>query len=422
MRILFIHQNFPGQFKNLAPRLAELGHDVTAVKIGSGGHGTYLGVKVHQYTLKEKNSKDLNPWLIDFESKLIRGTACYKFLRNLYANKPLPDIIVAHPGWGETLFLKDLWPEVHLALYSEFFYQIEGCDVNFDAEFEPVENDLLALKLRMKNINNFIHFHTADAAISPTIWQASTFPLPFRNKIKVIHDGIDTQLVCPNPNAFLNLKTHNGADLFLQSGDEIVTFVNRNLEPYRGFHIFMRAVPEILRQRQNARILILGDSDAGYGAKPNQLKYGKKSWREIFTSEVRPRIPEQDWSRIHFLGKVSYPNFLTTMQLSSVHVYLTYPFVLSWSLLEAMSAGAAVVASATKPVFEVVEDNYNGELVDFFDNVDLAFRICRLLQDSARRIRLSKNARQTIIENYDLKSICLPQQVDWIKRVSAVST
>jgi glycosyltransferase involved in cell wall biosynthesis len=418
LRILFIHQNFPGQFKNLAPELLRLGHEVTALKIGSETKGSYQGVPISFYSLAGKNSKNINPWLIDFESKLIRGTACYKFLQKLYAKKEPPDIVIGHPGWGETLFLKDLWPDVLLALYSEFFYQSDGCDVNFDPEFSADETELVALKLRMKNLNNFVHFHTADAAISPTKWQASTFPRPFREKIEVIHDGINTQIACPNPNAQLRLKTQSGSEIKLTCNDEIVTFVNRNLEPYRGFHTFMRAVPEILKQRPNVRILILGDSEKGYGASPSPSKYGQKTWREIFTSEVSPTISADDWSRVHFLGKVSYSNFLSIMQLSSVHVYLTYPFVMSWSLLEAMSAGAAVVASSTGPVLEVIEGDFNGELVNFFDQGDLAFKVCRLLKEADRRMYLSTNARQTIIESYDLHGICLPKQVDWVNRIA----
>jgi glycosyltransferase involved in cell wall biosynthesis len=257
-----------------------------------------------------------------------------------------------------------------------------------------------------------LHFEFADAGISPTRWQASTFPEPFRSKITVIHDGIDTEVVKPNPHVKITINN----SLVLTKKDEVITFVNRNLEPYRGYHIFMRALPEILKRRPKAYVLIVGGSSVSYGAPPDPKRYGGlKNWKDIFINEVRGKITEDDWKRVFFLGNIPYDHFLAVIQLSSVHVYLTYPFVLSWSLLEAMAVGSAVVASDTAPVKEVIEHEKTGRLVNFFDVKGLVDETCGLLENPEERKRLGENARSFVKENFDLRKVCLPKQIEWVK-------
>ena len=325
--------------------------------------------------------------------------------RHLNAQGLQPDVIVAHPGWGESLFLKDVWPGAKLGIYCEYFYGAEGGDLAFDPEFTGNDEDGAA-RMRMKNVNNLLHFEVADAGLAPTRWQASTFPQRFRERISVVHDGIDTQALVPRPQASLTL---NGR-VFTRA-DEIVTFVTRNLEPYRGYHVFMRALPQLMRERPAAQVLIVGGTAAGYGGAPA----GGGNWRDIFLEEVRPRLPQQALERIHFLGNVPYEHFVGIMQLSSVHVYLTYPFVLSWSLLEAMSMGCAVVASDTAPVREAIEHGVTGRLVDFFDAGALASEVAALLSDEPQRARLGSAARQHVVANYDLARVCLPGQMQWVE-------
>jgi glycosyltransferase involved in cell wall biosynthesis len=327
-----------------------------------------------------------------------------------------PDVIVAHHGWGESLFLKEVWPEAKLGIYCEFFYHPHGADVGFDPEF-PATDEGEVCRLRLKNLNNLLHFEVADAGISPTHWQASTFPEPFKNKISVVHDGIDTQAVAPNPSVSLTLKMATGKDLVLTRQDEVITFVNRNLEPYRGYHTFMRALPQLLKERPNARVLLVGADDVSYGARPDAAKYGEAKWKDIFANEVRGQISDADWQRVHFLGHVPYQYFIPLLQLSTVHVYLTYPFVLSWSLLEAMSAGCAIVASDTQPLREAIVHNETGKLVDFFDASALATSVCELLSNAAERKRLGANARAFAQVNYDLQSVCLPKQLAWVEQL-----
>ena len=223
----------------------------------------------------------------------------------------------------------------------------------------------------------------------------------------MVHDGIDTQAVAPNPAVSLTL---NGS-LVLTKADEVITFVNRNLERYRGYHTFMRALPELLKRRPLARVLIVGGDGMRYGARPE----AGPSWKELFVNEVRPHMPDADWARVHFLGNIAFEHFVALLQLSAVHVCLTYPFVLSWSLLKAMSAGCAIVASNTQPLREAIQHNETGLLVDFFDALALANEVCALLDNPAARQRLSQDTRQFAQVHYDLKTICLPKQLAWVK-------
>jgi len=322
---------------------------------------------------------------------------------------------------GKVFFLKDAWPDARLALFFEFYYNLQGADIGFDPEFPQADIDGEAARLKMKNLTNDLQFSNVSAAISPTHWQTSTFPEAFRNKITVIHDGIDTEAIQPNASVNVELR-RPGSDLrmSLTRKDEVITFVNRNLEPIRGYHVFMRALPRLLANHPNAKVIIVGGDGVSYGAKPTVEKNGAATWKEVFLKEIRGRIADADWERVHFVGQVSHQTFISLLQLSTVHVYLTYPFVLSWSLLEAMSAGAAIVASDTAPVREVISDGENGLLVDFFSVEDLAGAISRLLADREYRNRLGEEARLTAIKRYDLESVCLPAQISWLNDVSAL--
>lgn len=411
MKILFVHQNFPGQFKSLAPTLArDPQNTVYAMTMQKVAAQTWLGVKLVPYAVHRGTAAHIHPWVSDFETKVIRGEACFRAALALRAQGFHPDVIIAHPGWGESLFLKDVWPQARLGIYCEFFYNHQGADVDFDPEF-PSKDPGDVCRLRLKNQNNLLHLAVADAGISPTHWQASTFPDTFSERITVVHDGIDTDVLRPGPDVHLTL----GKKLTLTCQDEVITFVNRNLEPYRGYHIFMRALPQILRQRPKARVLIVGGDGVSYGTQPHD---GQK-WKDIFINEVRAQTNAADWERVHFLGKVSYAHFVALLQLSTVHVYLTYPFVLSWSLLEAMGVGCAIVASDTKPLQEAIRHDETGRLVNFFDAAALAKEVLALLDDPAARIRLGSNARMFAKTTYDLKTVCLPRQLEWVKKLAS---
>lgn len=404
MKFLFIHQNFPAQFKNIAPQLARLGHEVVALTPRDLGTKNWGGVKIVNYAIQQASGTNLHRWLTDFETKTIRGEACFLAALKLKKEGFTPDRIIAHPGWGESLFLKEVWPKARLGIYCEFFYNLEGSDIGFDPEHSAVHEDE-GCRIRMRNVNNFMHFDIADAGLSPTHWQKSTFPNPFRNKISVVHEGIDTDILKPNEQVKLKI----GDKVEVRKGDPVITFVNRNLEPYRGYHIFMRALPEVLKANPEARVLIVGGDEVSYGSAPP----GGQSWKDIYLDEVRPSFSPSEISRIHFLGKLPYEQFVSVMQISMAHVYLTYPFVLSWSLLEAMSIGCSVVASDTAPVREATKENETAILVDFFNHEQLAQEITQMLRDPIKRARISAAARQKILTEFDLSRVCLPKALEW---------
>jgi len=387
------------------------GHRVLAMHINATP--AMPGVETRRYTPQRGSTPGVHRWVSDLETKVIRGEAAYQCARQLRDEGFTPDVIVAHPGWGESLFLKDVWPQAKLGIYCEFFYQSAGADVGFDPEFSSsTEED--ACRLRLKNANYQLHFPIAQAGLSPTHWQKSGFPTPFRERIQVVHDGIDTAQVSPHAEVSLQLKTNSGIRQ-LTRADELITFVNRNLEPYRGYHIFMRALPAILKARPHARVLIVGGEGVSYGAPPLGPADGNgaapKGWKHIFLNEVKDRI---DLERVHFLGNIAYSQFVSLLQISTVHTYLTYPFVLSWSLLEAMSAGCAIVASDTAPVKEAITDNETGWLVDFLDASALAEKVIALCQDPHRRQAMGQAARRFAIDHYDLQTRCLPEQMRWV--------
>ena len=397
-KFLFIHQNFPGQFVHVAAELVRLGHEVVA--LGIKGRGV-PGVRLLRYAPKAPARVSDVTEARDFEAKIVRGMACAQAMAQLQAEGFVPDTIVAHPGWGESLFCKDVWPAAKLIMFAEFFYSASGADYNFDPEFA---HDSLSgrARLRLKNSVHLQALHAADRVYSPTQWQRSQLPPEYQAKTSVIFDGIDTRAVAPQPQASIHLRRDK---LTLTAADEVITFVNRNLEPYRGFHAFMRALPDMLQQRPQAHCLIVGQDDVSYGTPP---KAGG-TWREVMLAEVGQRLPME---RVHFLGRLAYDDYLRVIQISSCHVYLTYPFVLSWSCLEAMSAGRVVVASNTGPVQEVIEHGVNGLLFDFFDAQALASQVVSVLAAPDNYTHLGRQARQTVIEKYDLQSRCLPQLLD----------
>lgn len=400
MNILLVHQNFPAQFKHLAPALARRGDRVVALTMNAPP--TMEGVEIHSAPPQLGTSSKL-PWAQDFETKLLRGESAFRFAQQLRRDGFIPDVIVGHMGWGDTLFLKDVWPEARLGVYCELFYRHTEDEARFDPEFAGPGDELWRLvRLKLKSLPQRMHLGMANAGISPTRFQADTYPEEFRKRISVIHDGIDTEAIQPRANPSVAL----GEGKTITKADEVITFVARNLEPYRGYHVFMRALPQFLRERPNAEVFVVGSNGVGYGAAPPS-----STWRDIFFNEVKDQI---DRSRLHFVGHLPPPLFHELLSLSRLHVYLTYPFVLSWSLLEAMALGAPILGSDTAPVRELIMDGRNGLLVDFFDREGLVDRAHRILDNEELRRSLGAQARQTVIDKYDLRSVCLPQQLEWI--------
>ena len=409
MNYLFIHQNFPGQYQHIAAYLAaQPGNRV--VFLSHDSQNSIEGVERISYLPYRQPHPSTHHYIREVEQAVIFGQSLYERCLGLKKDGFRPDIMIGHNGWGETLYLKDVWPDVPLLGYFEFFYRFQGADIAFDP-ISPVTLDD-APRVRTKNIVNLLGLDAADWGQTPTRWQWSLYPEHARRRITVIHEGIDTDRVRPDPQAWVRL---DGPNLTLTPNDEVITYVARNLEPYRGFHIFMRALPDILRRRPKAHVLIVGGDEVSYGSPAPD----GQTYRQIMLNQVGHGL---DLSRVHFLGRVPYHSFLSILQISSAHVYLTYPFVLSWSFLEAMAAGCLLIGSATAPVQEVLRDRENGLLVDFFDTAALAERIDEALDHPDRMRELREQARRTVVEGYDLRTVTMPRHLALIDDLIAGRT
>lgn len=394
MRVLLVHQNFPGQFRGLAPALRQAGHDLRALSVRK--ESVLAGVTNWSYQPARGSSPQIHPWLLNTETAIIRGEAAAAMAQRHAAQGWVPDVVLGHTGWGEMLFMRQVFPHARLLGFSEIYYRTQGGDVGFDPEFPaPLAS---GYRLQVRNMHLASSLIACNAGITPTQWQADCFPPGLRANLRVIHDGIRTDVLKPNPAAWVSL---NRTGLVLRQGDEVVTFINRNLEPMRGYHQFMRALPAILKRRPKARIVIVGGDGVSYGSAPP----GQKGFKQQFLNEVKKEL---DMSRVHFVSRVPHDTLIALLNVSAVHVYLTVPFVLSWSMLEAMSLGALVIGSDTAPVREVIADGQNGLLVDFFKPAHLADQVCAVLANPAAYRPLRQAARQTIIERYDFNTVSWP--------------
>jgi len=381
MRILFIHQNFPGQFKHIAQHLAQQ-PGVEVLAIGRDNAPGLPGVRLLRYKPHRPASAGTHPYARSFEDAVLHGQEVLRLLLDLKRKGYQPDVIVAHPGWGETLYAKEAFPDTKLIHFCEFYYHSHGADANFDTEFPLDING--AARIRSRNALHLLNLENCDQAITPTHWQHSLHPAAYRDKIQVIHEGIDTAALGPDPQASLQLP--NGA--VLHAGMPIVTYVARNLEPYRGFHRFMRALPLLLKQHPTCQVVIVGGDGVSYGSQPKDAP----NWRSKLLAEQFPAEQPLDLNRVHFLGKVPYATYKKVLQVSAAHVYLTYPFVLSWSLLEAMASGCLIIGSDTAPVREVIQHGYNGLLVDFFDSAKLSETLITALNNKSGFSACTQNA------------------------------
>jgi glycosyltransferase involved in cell wall biosynthesis len=395
MKVLCVHQNFPGQYLHLARYLGTQ-PDHQIVFITQRQDVDLPGVRKIVYKPRRTISPQVHHYLRESEAAVLNAQEVARIALDLRKAGFIPDVMLGHNGWGEIWYLKDIFPEAPLIGYFEFFYRMQGADVGFDPA-DPITPDT-APRLRTKNLGNLLALDTADLGQCPTEWQKSVYPRRYQTILNVIHEGIDTTVVKPDPAARLLIADKR---VEFKAGEETVTYVARNLEPYRGFPSFMRSLPKVLTARPKARVIIVGGDEVSYGARlPNGETFRQKMLAELDGS--------LDLSRVHFLGKIPYAGFIKVLQISRAHVYLTYPFVLSWSMLEAMAAGCLVVGSRTQPVEEVIQHAANGLLVDFFSAEQIADRLIDALEDSKSFASLRQNARQTIVDRFDLKSICLP--------------
>lgn len=388
MRALFLHNNFPAQFGPLASHMAARGHEIV---FGTQREDVTppAGVRIAQYKPHRDLQEGVHPYTAAFEKAVLNGQAAARMGLQLKRQGFSPDVIVAHSGWGPGFYMKDVWPDAKLVGYFEWYYQPNGPDVAFLSDTPQSEDELL--RTRSRNAPILMDLGHGDWGICPTRWQASQFPELFQSRMTVQHDGVDTELYAPIEGAKLRLPS-----LDLSDAAEIVTYVARGMEPYRGFPSFMAAMETLQKARPQTHVVIVGADRVAYGKQPKDGKsYKTRALEDL----------ELDPARTHFTGLLPRGQYRSVLQASSVHVYLTAPFVLSWSMMEAMSAGCLLIASDTAPVRELIEDGRNGLLVDFFDTDAIAARVGEALDAGSAMAPLRRAGRETIIRSYDARRL-----------------
>jgi glycosyltransferase involved in cell wall biosynthesis len=402
--ILFVHNNFPGQFGFIAGAMHAQGHRCAI--IGSKTARQLSGMAISRWTLNRGTTKGIFDPATRAEADMIRGRAAADQALALKKRGFDPEIIIGHPGWGETVFLAEVFPKAKQILHGEFYYRSEGGDVGFDPEFGTLGMEE-RFRIHGKNATMAMCYADARRIVCPTRFQASVLPQAFQPKIEVIHEGVDTAFASPNPEATFTLADGR----VLDRSTPVITFINRRFEPLRGYHVFMRALPRLMAEVPEAQVLLIGHEEGrGYGQEAPK----GQTWKAHFLDEVRDRVDE---SRLHFTGPLAHETMIDALRISSAHVYYTYPFVLSWSLIEALSCECLVLGSDSAPLRDAVTSGENGLLNDFFDTDALSQAMIDACRRPADFIALRKAARQTAIERFDRESICQPA---WLKVVDDV--
>lgn len=395
MIILFIHRNFPAQFKNVAIELAK---DPNNLVLFLTSNTTVQLPNVHKIIYTPQTPLfEGHPYLDIYQDSLLHGQAAAQMALEIKRRGVTPDIIYGH-SWGSSMFMKDVFPNIPYLCYFEWFSRDKDSTYNFGGK--QLDADKTA-RIKCNNTQILMDLCSCDGGLSPTNWQKQQFPEEFLDKIKVIHDGIDTEICLPNPEAKFLIQDKN---IELTSLDEVITYATRGMEELRGFPQFMEAVEILQKKHPNAHFVIAGEDDVFYGSTAPEGTFKEYMLRKL----------NLDMRRVHFVGKLPYEEYIKLLQISSAHIYLTYPFVLSWSILEAMSCECCVIGSNTQPVLEVIEDNKNGLLVDFFDVQKLAEKIEYALDNPVNVKEIKENARKTVLQNYDKNSL-VPIHIEFIK-------
>ncbi len=390
MKFLFVHQNFPAQYQHLITHLVASGrHDV--VFISEANQNVMPGVRRVLYQHPTFQLDNVHPAAQDLERGVRRAELVANAASNLKRLGFTPDIIIGHHGWGEMLNLVDVYPGVPMLGYFEFYYWPDGQDVSFDPEFptDPASRS----RIRTMNVINHQAFALGHAGHTPTQWQLERYPDWMRPGIEVLPEGALLDRCKPDPTALQ--RPFVIGDFRVAPRDKLITFVARNLEPYRGAHTMIRALPGLMRARRDVKVVMVGGDDVSYGARcPNG------TWRDHFLKEVAGRY---DPARVLMPGQIPYDVYLQMLQRSDVHIYLTYPFVASWSLREALACGCVVIGAEVDPVREFITHNRNGLLTDCLDPDMLVERVLGVLDDAKLSDKLRAGARRYAEKNLDMR-------------------
>lgn len=387
--VLFVHNNFPAQFRDLAETLVARG--VPCAAIGQRAAPGVQGVRIGRYALERGSTEGLLPFAVRAEADLIRGAGALRMAKALKAEGFDPAVIVGHPGWGETIFLDEVWPDAKQVMFSEFFYRGRGLDIDFDDEFVATTEHAVLLG-KAKNAVMALALTDADLIVAPTEFQASVLPPVFRPRVRVIHEGVDVEAIRPAPAEPFPLADGR----IIAPGTPVITHINNHMEPMRGLHIFARALPRLMAEVPDAQVMVFGrDSPRPYGGQPPE----GKTWREIAFDGL-----DLDPARLHFMGKAPHAQMLAALRLSTAHVYYTYPFVLSWSVVEAMASGCYVIGSDTAPLRDAIEDGVNGRLLPFFDAAALSQALIDACRDPQASSAMRAAARATAVAKFSSRA------------------
>lgn len=399
MKLLFIHQNMPGQYRELIQWLAAQKEHEIVFLTQRQKPPKFDGVKTAIYKTHHKAADNAYGLSKTFENAVGNGFGAAMAVRKIVESGFTPDIVIGHVGWGEMTFLREVLPDTPIIGFFEYYYSVHGGPVGFEPDKPPSEH--APFMMQGHNAVPLVNIEVVDLGHSPTLWQRDRFPTSFHHKMYVCHDGIRTDILKPNKKAKVELG-RIGRPLTVK--DEIVTFMARNLETTRGYHQFMRALPHIQKARPNARVLVIGGNDASYGGKSKH----PGGLRGQMEAEVGHLL---DWDRLHFLGQVPFASYQSIIQISSCHLYLSMPFVLSWSFLECMAMEATIVASDVAPVREAMEHGKTGLLVDFFDPEAIAAQVVEVLERPRDFAHLGPAAREHVVKTYDFHTVCLPEHI-----------
>lgn len=387
-KILFLHTNFPAQYRRLAPYLKESGG--FDVRVGTLKSNAQKIDFTHVKFEKSREARvDIHPALTRTENALLTGQAAYSALNAFKQQNWLPDIVCAHSGFGAGLFVKDMFPNAKYLAYHEWYFNGPITDEGHPC---PPDDHNALIRSRMANLPFLVDLAAMDAGVTPTRWQKAQFPAVFQPALHALHDGLDTDFYTPARSTTLNLP--NG--ISLTQADDVITYVARGMEPYRGFPQFMEAVAKVQKSNSKLHTIVVGNDRVAYGSKRSDgMTYKEHALKSY----------DLDTNRVHFTGLVSFEQLRAIFRISSVHVYLTVPFVLSWSMLEAMSTGCIVLGSATPPVQEIIEDGQNGFLTDLFDVERLAVQITDLVGRKESLSSIRQAARSTVTQRYSAKNM-----------------
>ena len=397
MNILFVHQNYPGQYREIIPTLASTGRHGVVFLTQQTQQPRATDHMIVAYKPAHKPARNAWKYSAWFEESIGNAIGAGNACQVLRQNGFKPDLVMGHANWGELLYIKEIWPDVPLLGYFEYYFIAKGGLVGFDPEF-PEAGDV-GPRLFANNAINHLTFERCDFGITATEWQKTTHPPSMRDKLAVLHEGVRTDRLIPDHDSDFAVEF---ATARFARGEEIVTYIARNLEPARGFHTLMRSLPRLQALRPRARVAIVGGDEVSYGRK---LAKGH-TFRGWLTRELGDSV---DWSRVHFLGRIPYSKLIGLMKLARCHVYLTVPFIPSWSMLEAMALEKTIVSNTVDPVREIMTDGRTGLLVDFFQPVQLAERVAEVLADRSNLRMIGVAAREKVVSEYDFLTQTFPK-------------